>query len=251
MRRQMCCLAAAGFAAGILMTACGSSGAGGRPVDITQADQGCTPTTITATPGEKLKLVVHNTSGKDYEVEGIDGTKLEEVVVPSGKIRTPGYDVPEEPGTHKIKCYVPGGVSTIIEVQAAAGSGTPAASGTATSTTRTSQAAGAVDTAGVAVTLNEYVVAPDPTTAKAGEITFSAHNASASMTHELAVLRPKADGSFENLGEVEDLAPGASGDITLDLPAGNYVLACLIVPGEAGSTTDHYQQGMHTPFTAS
>ncbi|HEX5480896.1 MAG TPA: cupredoxin domain-containing protein, partial [Dehalococcoidia bacterium] len=97
MRRQMCCLAAAGFAAAILMTACGSSGAGGRPVDITQADQGCTPATIAATPGEKLKLVVHNTSGKDYEVEGIDGTKLEEVVVPSGKTRTPGYNVPNEP----------------------------------------------------------------------------------------------------------------------------------------------------------
>ncbi len=70
--------------------------------------------------------MVKNTSSKDYEVEGIEGTKLEEIVVPAGRTRTPGYTVPGV-GAHKIKCYVPGGVSTIIEVQAAAPS-TPATS---------------------------------------------------------------------------------------------------------------------------
>ena len=84
MRRRICGLVAAGFSVAVVVTACSSSGAGGRPVDIAQADDGCTPTVITATPGEKLKLVVHNTSGKDYEVEGIDGTKLEELVIPCG-----------------------------------------------------------------------------------------------------------------------------------------------------------------------
>lgn len=110
----------AGAAAGmiVLFAACSSSGAGGRPVTITQAAAGCTPTTIQAKTGEKLKLVVKNTSGKDYEVEGIEGTKLEELIVPAGKTRTPGYNVPGTAGTYKIKCYVPNGVSTTIEVQA-------------------------------------------------------------------------------------------------------------------------------------
>jgi hypothetical protein len=105
-----------------LFAACTSSGEGGREVVITQSDDGCTPTRIDATPGEKLKLVVKNESGEDYEVEGIEGTKLEEIVVPSGKTRTPGYKVPGgEGGTYKIKCYVPSGPSTIIEVVAGGG----------------------------------------------------------------------------------------------------------------------------------
>jgi uncharacterized cupredoxin-like copper-binding protein len=69
------------------------------------------------------------------------------------------------------------------------------------------------------------------------------------MVHELAVLRVKDDGSFENMGEVEDLEPDANGSVVIELTPGDYQLACLIVPGEAGSTVDHYQQGMHTAFT--
>jgi uncharacterized cupredoxin-like copper-binding protein len=51
------------------------------------------------------------------------------------------------------------------------------------------------------------------------------------------------------MGEVEDIDPGSGGSVTINLAAGKYQLACLIVPGEAGSTVDHYQQGMHTDFT--
>ena len=112
----------------ILFAACASSGEGGREVVITQSDDGCTPARIDATPGEKLKLVVKNESDEDYEVEGIEGTKLEEIVVPSGKTRTPGYKVPGgEGGTYKIKCYVPTGPSTIIEI--VAGGGAPSSNG--------------------------------------------------------------------------------------------------------------------------
>ena len=64
------CLAIGGMLA---LAACGSSGEGGRKVNITQADEGCTPTSIEATAGEKLNLVVKNDSGGDYEIEGIDG----------------------------------------------------------------------------------------------------------------------------------------------------------------------------------
>ena len=111
----------------VLGVACASSGAGGREVTIVQKDDGCAPASIAVKPGEKLKLVVKNESSRDYEIEGIEGTKLEELVVPAGKTRTPGYTVPEAGGTNKLKCYVPGGVSTIIELQTLAKDSIPGA----------------------------------------------------------------------------------------------------------------------------
>ena len=99
------------------------------------------------------------------------------------------------------------------------------------------------------VGLKEYEVTPSVATVDAGTIRFEATNNSTTMVHELAVLRVKDDGSFENMGEVEDIDPGSGGSVVIDLEAGRYQLACLIVPGEAGSTVDHYQQGMHTDFT--
>jgi hypothetical protein len=77
-------------------------------VDVTQGDDGCTPAVIEATPGEKLDLRVKNETGGTYEIEGIDGTNLEEVLVPENRERSIGYNVPDEGGTHKVKCYVPG-----------------------------------------------------------------------------------------------------------------------------------------------
>jgi len=89
-------------------------------VPITQRDEGCSPETIDVTAGEQLKLVVKNESGDDYEIEGIEGTELEEVVVPAGHTRTPGYRVPRanSDATYGLKCYVPGGRSTVIELKA-------------------------------------------------------------------------------------------------------------------------------------
>ena len=101
-----------------LSVACGSSGEGGREVRITQGQDECTPKTIEATPGEKLNLIVTNDSDKEpYELEGEGGTKLEEIIVPEGKTREVGFDVPEEAGSYELKCYVPGDIETIIEVQ--------------------------------------------------------------------------------------------------------------------------------------
>ncbi len=101
----------------VLGVACGSSGEGGREVRITQGENGCSPKTVEAAAGEKLNLVVTNESGKEpYEIEGEGGTKLEEVVIPEGKTREVGFDVPDEPGTYEIKCYVPGDIETTIEI---------------------------------------------------------------------------------------------------------------------------------------
>ena len=102
----------------VLAIACGSSGEGGRQVQITQSEDGCTPTRIEADTGEKLKFVMTNETGGIYELEGEEGTEFEEVVVPEGKTRSAGFTVPDEAGTYPLKCYVPDGVETIIEVQA-------------------------------------------------------------------------------------------------------------------------------------
>jgi uncharacterized cupredoxin-like copper-binding protein len=98
----------------------------------------------------------------------------------------------------------------------------------------------------VQVTLTSFEVTSDRTSVPAGKTKFHAKNIHAEDVHELAVLRVKDDGSYENLGEVEDIDPGKGGDVTLDLKPGNYVLACLITPGEAGSAEDHFSRGMHT-----
>ena len=100
------------------------------------------------------------------------------------------------------------------------------------------------------MTLVDCGVTADKPSVKAGKIRFIATNTSAGQVHELAVLRTKPDGSFDNAGEIEGIDPERGGSILLDLTPGAYQLACLITIGEAGSTVDHYQQGMHTAFTA-
>jgi hypothetical protein len=246
------CVAVLGVVA-LVAFACESSGAGGRKVELTQRDDGCMPTSIAATPGEKLDLVIKNDSSHDpFEVEGIEGAAFEELAVPEGKTRSAGYTVPNSEGVTKLKCYVPGDVSTIIEVVAGGG-----AAGTAASTSGATAGAeepgqptaSGTPSASVAVTLVEYSVTPDRAAVPAGRIRFTATNASASQVHELAVLKVKDDGSYENLGEIEDIDPGNGGSVTVDMAPGAYVLACLITKGEAGSEVDHFQQGMHTPFT--
>ncbi len=235
--------------AGILVlgAACQSSGAGGREVQITQGNDGCTPTSISVTPGEKLKLVVKNTSSKDYEVEGIEGTELEEVVIPEGLTRTPGYTVPSGDGVHKIKCYVPGGVSTIIELTAG-GAATPQTKAPGASTGQGASYAGKADST-VKVTLADYTITPDVAAVKAGAIQFVATNASVDAVHEMEVLRIKSDTSFVPLGEVPPMKPGDHGAVTLKLAPGAYRLACFVTKGEQGSTVDHYQMGMHADIT--
>jgi len=110
-------LSASASAVFLAIAACGSSGEGGREVKITQSDDGCTPTTIEATTGEKLKFVMTNETDGIYELEGEEGTAFEEVVVPEGKTRSAGFTAPNELGVFPLKCYVPDGVETIIEVR--------------------------------------------------------------------------------------------------------------------------------------
>jgi plastocyanin len=107
----------AAVAASTFFAACGNGdSADRRTVQITQTDDTCTPASIDLAVGEKVKFEVKNEGKKDQEVEGIDGTKLEETLIPSGKTRSLNYTAPSEAGTQKVKCYTPGGASTIIEL---------------------------------------------------------------------------------------------------------------------------------------
>jgi len=112
MRVLMGALLLAGAALGV---AC-SGDEGGREVAVTQTDSACTPETVAAASGEKLKFVVANTGSKTHEIEGIEGTKFEEIEVPNGKTRTKSWTAPKSAGSYKLKCYIPGGSETIITV---------------------------------------------------------------------------------------------------------------------------------------
>ena len=240
-----CC--AAGLA---LSLACSSSGEGGREIVFIQTDDGCTPESAEVQPGEKLKLTGKNETGSIYELEGTNGTQLEEIIVPEGKSRSVGYTVPDEEGTYDVKCYQPGGVSTIVKL--VAGDGGAAGGGATDDVAEEPLTPGGNDEPAdetVSVELMEYEVSPDITSVPAGNIEFTADNLSASQVHELAVLKVNEDGEFDVMGEIEDISAGEGGAIRLQLDTGSYELACLIVPGEVGSTADHYQEGMHTEFT--
>lgn len=115
-------LGIAGLALGALLAACSGDGggSGGREIEIVATDSGCTPATVQAQTKEKLTFKVVNQAKDDRELEGIEGTKLEEVLIPSGRSRRINYTTPGNAGTQKIKCYIPGGPTTIIELRISA-----------------------------------------------------------------------------------------------------------------------------------
>ncbi|MCC6388014.1 MAG: cupredoxin domain-containing protein [Dehalococcoidia bacterium] len=103
----------------LTLAGCEGSDDGGdrRVIAITQTDEACTPASIDLALKEEVTFEVKNDSDKAKEVEGIDGTKLEETIIPEKRTRNVKYTAPGEAGTYKIKCYQPGGMNTIIELK--------------------------------------------------------------------------------------------------------------------------------------
>jgi hypothetical protein len=99
-----------------IFAACGADDTDRRVIQITQTNDACSPDSIDLAAGEKVKFEIKNESSKDKEIEGIEGTKLDELLVPSGKTRTLNYAAPGKAGVQKVKCYVPGGTATIISL---------------------------------------------------------------------------------------------------------------------------------------
>ena len=97
----------------------------------------------------------------------------------------------------------------------------------------------------------------EPSTVKAGMVTFQAANLSHGLVHEMILLKVPADGKplpydaqadkinetgIHSLGEVSERDPGQAGTLTIKLAPGNYILMC----NQAG----HYKGGMWTTVTA-
>ncbi len=116
------------------------------------------------------------------------------------------------------------------------------------------------------VTLSEWIVEPDASSADAGEIEFVGDN-QGGETHELVVVRAAsaeslptdADGAVVEdelpegalIGEIEDIEAGSSKAVTLDLEPGGYVLFCNITEEDAsGAVESHFEEGMHSDFEA-
>lgn len=110
------------------------------------------------------------------------------------------------------------------------------------------------------VALTTYKVMPSTDSANAGEITFHIHNDATDLTHEFVVFKtdlpvdqlPLTDEGIvdENaagitlIDEAEDIEPGQSTDLTVNLEPGKYALVC-----NTDSDQQHYMHGMYTAFT--
>ena len=109
--------------------------------------------------------------------------------------------------------------------------------------------------ADVTVTLHDDGIELSTSSAAAGELSFEGVNAG-STTHEFEVfVVPEgvdandlpmdgdvatADETLEVVDEIEDIAPGTSATLSLNLDPGTYAVICNL-PG-------HYANGMHTTF---
>jgi len=129
-----------------------------------------------------------------------------------------------------------------------------AATSASTSTSSSSAATGTDVTVTVGETdVQHMYMKVDPTSVAAGTVTFTVTNEGVKK-HEFVVLQTDAnpdkltvegdevvEDDYDSPGEIGDLPAGATDTLTLDLPAGNYVLICNL--------KGHYRMGMYAPFT--
>ena len=122
----------------------------------------------------------------------------------------------------------------------AACSGTPAAPATV---------------APITIELKSFSLTPSATTAKAGDVTFMVTNTATEDKHEFVVIKTDLaadklpvggektvdEEALQVIDEVEEMDPGKSGTLTVNLAAGHYVLICNV--------EEHYEKGMYTDFT--
>jgi uncharacterized cupredoxin-like copper-binding protein len=103
----------------------------------------------------------------------------------------------------------------------------------------------------------DFSITLDPSSTASGKVTFNIDNQGATK-HELVVIKtdlapdqlpiksdePEVDeDKLDGIGEKEDIDPGSSATLSLNLEPGKYVVICNL-PG-------HYKLGMHTALTVS
>ncbi len=108
----------------------------------------------------------------------------------------------------------------------------------------------------VGIELSEFVVKPTTLRARPGTAVFKVKNTGA-VTHQFLVVRSdlptaelprKADNhgvdesQVEVAGKIEAMAPGESGELSVPVEAGKYVLICNLYAGGVS----HYLSGMYT-----
>jgi uncharacterized cupredoxin-like copper-binding protein len=122
---------------------------------------------------------------------------------------------------------------------------------------------GPAATANVTVTLQEWAIGTSVSSVKTGPVKFTITNDGPADVHEFVVIKTDlslvalptdGDGAVDEEagamtveGEVEDVAVGATEELTLTLQPGAYVLICNIYSAEEDEA--HYQEGMRTAFT--
>jgi len=116
---------------------------------------------------------------------------------------------------------------------------------------------GAAPEGAIRVSLLNWAVQPEQTSASAGEVTFWAvhdmqHSHGADEggdVHDLQVLKKTAGGGTELVGQVQGLRMGEARALTVTLEPGEYELACTVVEVVNGEAVGHYSKGMRTAFT--
>ena len=107
----------------------------------------------------------------------------------------------------------------------------------------------------VNVSLLSFNIAVSPEVVGAGDVTFHLKNDSTDAVHEFAIVRTslsasrlpiEPDGSVEAyvldiIADLGHLDPGQSGDFSINLNAGKYVVICNI--------GGHYKKGMYASLT--
>jgi len=115
------------------------------------------------------------------------------------------------------------------------------------------------------VTVQEYSINPEKSSAKAGKITFKVENKGPTQAHEFLVFKTdlgvdelptqsdgpldEEDPALEMIDEITEFNPGQKKSLTVELEAGKFILACNVGEETGGQVEPHFKQGMHTAFT--
>jgi uncharacterized cupredoxin-like copper-binding protein len=139
--------------------------------------------------------------------------------------------------------------ATLALLLAATGCGSSGDTTTDRATTGTATAAKAT-TGPIDVVMKEFTLVPAPAATAAGKVTFNVSN-KGRLKHEFVVVKTdkpadqllKGSEADEtgNVGEIGDLPPGSSKNLSLMLKAGHYALICNV--------KGHYKAGQHADFT--
>ena len=114
----------------------------------------------------------------------------------------------------------------------------------------------------VNVVLKEWYILPDKRTVDESNIMFKVVN-QGKVDHEFIII--KTDLSLDampvhekglnekeagiKMAEIEDIRPGESRELAIDMPPGKYVLFCNRVEIEDHKIVSHYRHGMRIVFT--